>query len=65
METWPKTLCCVKKLNDVRKTKTVSDNVIHAKFSILCTHDDLAMQALVWRDPFWCFICEFKMTSHV
>jgi len=41
-------LCCIKKLNDVRKNKTVSVNVIHAEFSILCKHDDLAMQALVW-----------------
>jgi len=43
-----KTLCFFKKLNDVQKNKIVSINVIHAEFSVLCTRDDLAMQALVW-----------------
>jgi len=31
--------------------------------------DDLIMQTLVWLcmvlDPVWCFICKFKMTSHI
>jgi len=44
----------------VPQKKTVSVNFICALFSLLFTHDKLAMQAMAWR-----FICEFKTTSHI
>jgi len=52
------------------KKKFALINFSHGVFSILFTHDDLVMQALVClgmmihNDLLWCFICEFKITSH-
>jgi hypothetical protein len=35
-------------MDKVQKQNIVSVNCSHALFSLLSTHDDLAMQALVW-----------------
>jgi hypothetical protein len=40
-------------IDDVPKKKNVSVNFSHALFSVLCTHDDLAMQGLVWLCKMW------------
>jgi hypothetical protein len=42
--------CYFKKLDDGQspKKKTLSVNFSHAMFSLLSTHDNLVMQALVW-----------------
>jgi len=57
--------------------KTMSVNFSHALFSLLSTHDDLVMQALVfalrgpvqnnlaYHGPIHCFICIIKMTSYI
>jgi len=47
----------------VLKENTVSVNFSHGQSSLLLTHDDMVMHALVWlcrvqfSDTIWCFIC--------
>lgn len=78
METQPasKSIAYLKQqMMDVQK-KMVSVYFSHALFSLLSTHEYLAIQALVWLHKLWPksdliwrsliqhFVCEFK-TSHI
>jgi len=47
-------------MDELPKKKIVSVKLRHAVFSRLLTHDDLAMQALVWLHIVLCGTVQFR-----